>query len=293
MTIALASETEFNYVFVLQSVTPVEPQTGANLYRGTIKPICDRDGQGCDFREPASPAELVAILKEIEVGCRTRGWLPLLHLDTHGDDIRGLRIEPSGRYLSWDDLGAHLRMINRACANRLVVVVAACDGIAALSCMADVDVFQRAAPFYHVVGPDDLVTAPALERAMHSFYRGILSSTSIHDAVAAHRPPFQEVLVEGIFFKSMLTYLHDQCMGSGLERRIQRLLPAKIAYERRAGRVPNPQQILQSARRTLRAEAFDLEKYKRQFLMADDPRNVDRFKVTLDELLAELRNDWA
>ncbi len=289
MPIELHSETEINCVVVLQSLTPDEPRTGANVFKSTIGPICERDGQVCEFHEPRSPAELVAILKQVEGNCTERGWMPIVHLDTHGDDIDGLKIEPSGEFISWEELGGHLRRINRACANRLVAVVAACFGMHALSAIANREALDDVSPFYALVGPNDVVSAPTLEEAMVYFYRSALNGTSITDAVAARKPPLYDFLSESILINAVLRHLRDRCMGEGLQRRIERLTGVAIAQDRIESRVPqDTRQMLQAARRALQAENFDLEKYKRRFLMADHPRNSGRFRIALPELLDEL-----
>lgn len=291
VSIPIRSETEVNAVVVLQSLTPEEPRTGANLFRTTIRPICERDGQACEFHEPGSPAEVFTILDRIERNCTERGWMPIVHFETHGDDLDGLKIEPAGEYVSWDELGHHLRAINRACANRAVVVVAACYGMHALSTIGDIEAIDNVAPFFALIGPDDEITAPRLEEAMTHVYSRFLNGSSITEAVAARKPPLIDFLSESLLLNSALRHLWRRCMGEGLQRRIEKVVGVEIAYALIEGGKPeNTADLLRQAREVLRAENFDLEKYKRRFLMADDPRNAGRFTTGVPDLLAALRH---
>ena len=76
-------------------------------------------------------ADLFGTLSNLASSVKYKG-IPLLHLDMHGDPIRGVKLL-SGEYVPWIDLSKKLGTINFQTGNRMAVISAACAGMSVIN----------------------------------------------------------------------------------------------------------------------------------------------------------------
>lgn len=294
MPIAYKTDTEYNCIVIIESLRAGEDRpTGRRLYED-IDPIAIREKMTC-FPPliPRSRPELLKMLRAIAARCAdpTEKLMPLIQIDTHGaDDRRGLVLSNED-FVPWDVLGAAFRAINIVCANRLVVVLAACHGFRALSVLAEREVLKKVSPFFALIGPDRKVWPDEIESAMRKFYPIVLSSGDLTAATDAINPPFEFYLCSRLLLRATLDYLWKNCRGRSKQQRIERLTTALM--EKNASRGISVADARRAVKARIRPKTFPFDKYARRFLMSDHPCNTGRFTVTREDLLREFRNAQA
>lgn len=115
-----------------------------------------------------SKADVIEAIHLAERWAMSTGSVPILHIEAHGDEagLEGPDLDGIER-LTWDELNGPLQSLNVATGCNLVLVVAACTGIAGLIAMAG---GPRAAAM-GVVGPTDTLSPRDLLEGLKEFYR--------------------------------------------------------------------------------------------------------------------------
>jgi hypothetical protein len=203
-----------------------------------------------------------------------KGLRPILHLDMHGDTKRGLEIAASGEFAGWQEVFAWLRKINLKTGNNLGVVGAACYS---LSLIRSVSIFQPV-PFYFLVAPEGIVSIATIDQRMPHFYKTLLASIGIGQAVAELGPQFSLFHCEKMMTIVLARYMKQQCKGRGLTDRKERLLTEAL----QSG-LPRTTQNLRWLRRSMQDQLRPtdelIQRYANRFLCGRT------YSVTLQELL--------
>src|SRR4029453_8524867 len=106
-------------------------------------------------------------LHRIEEDFATSKRIPLLHIETHGDQD-GIGLGDDG--VEWPELMEALTPLNLATGCWLPVFLAACEGVRGTK-MAQV---MRRAPFYAILGPKRQVYPSEVLRGLKAFYRKVI-----------------------------------------------------------------------------------------------------------------------
>src|SRR5262249_19873605 len=132
-------------------------------------------------------AELERLLRELADAATRDDW-PLLHFETHGLETgpnerraRSGVLLASREAMTLRDLAPPLTAINAATRLNLIVFMAACNGADLATLIQPLS----GAPVRIVVGPMEVVSTGALERAAHAFYRTILNGADGNAAIRA------------------------------------------------------------------------------------------------------------
>ncbi len=275
---------QFNKLFIIQSLSDTELQTGDRLAKDALRPKLDSLGLGLVHFKVANRAQFFAALDDIWKECaETRPRIyPILHLDTHGRaDKSGIAMLPSDDTVTWVEFVNKCQAINVECHNNLVVTSGLCFGLLAITAIN----FRAAAPFLALVGPQERVTAGEIDDGFPAFYGELLGSGDIAAAHAKLSPKFALFLSDRLFLHAFATFLQQSCKGVGRAERIERLL-AEFLERDAAQKIDET-----TARRIIEdytmpnANAF--ERFKRVFLVSDHPLNVGRFDgVSFETALA-------
>ncbi|MDE2083905.1 MAG: hypothetical protein KGI64_03490, partial [Xanthomonadaceae bacterium] len=135
---------------------------------------------------------------------RDRGLRPILHLDTHGDEAKGLEIRPEQTFIGWDDLGNKLRCINVHMHNNLAVVGATCFGLQAIKSVS----LDMPAPFFLLLAPPKKVFEHFLEEHIPAFYRSVFELQPVNEAHLQHlAPEFRYFHCEKMLFIVIARYI--------------------------------------------------------------------------------------
>ena len=160
--------TEFNSVYVIESLGPTERHTGRNLYDGALVPHQEKS-PWLEMRYSEAPdlrsfrRALRAVLDRAQAG-----RLPILHLEAHGTRA-GIHLA-DGTVVRWEEMRDILTAINEATRCRLLVVMAMCKG----AYLATVLRPPNPAPAWAVIGPEVDVDNLSLEAGMWMQYEALL-----------------------------------------------------------------------------------------------------------------------
>jgi len=112
---------------------------------------------------------------------RLPGHIPLLHISAHGDG-NGIQLS-NGHNLTWRELGAHFRPINKALGGTLVVCMSSCEGYSGIQ-MA-MDAVDPDLPFLALIGTPQKPTWSETAVAYATFYHQLSRGEHITSAVTA------------------------------------------------------------------------------------------------------------
>ncbi|MCH2108400.1 MAG: hypothetical protein MK135_03665 [Polyangiaceae bacterium] len=139
----------------------------------------------------------------------------------HGDK-EGLELA-NGDLVSWAEFVEHCRPINIATKNNLLVTVAACFGLHAITR----NTIKEVAPFSLLIGPE----GPTSQRVMDdftAFYAQILEHGDGNVAKEKLPEDFQLFAAEKAFVEGYAIYVREEASGKGLRERNERLVTATM-----------------------------------------------------------------
>lgn len=276
----------FNQVIAIQSLDANECKTSRILLEYMETQCADHE-LAVEFRSfnCQSAQEFRATLKEVLFEAQNLRKMPLLHIETHGDEATGLIFE-NGSELSWADLTTELRVINVACGFNLFVVCTACYGF---HCIGPIDILE-AAPFYAVLAPSHSLDPGEILGALMQFYRIALVERDIGAAYGSLRSVH---LRDGYWFcmsaehwyeRLLLGFAHNHCTDKGLDAQVRlhfRKLQAMGAHNSK-GHIKR--KLISRIQTVLQSEAFE-----RFFATAILPSNRNRFAAVFTRVFAKLK----
>lgn len=262
---------------------PADRRTGKQVYQAI---------QSMLRENPASPVKAIlhrvssrqtfmARLERIESDFRATGRIPIVQIETHGDE-NGIGISNEDG-LTWSELMRSLVPLNRATGLRLIVFLSACHGMWGIK-MAQA---MERAPFFALLGPNRSVNPGEIVRGLTAFYRkvlvdgdGLRAMANMNNIVDPDRDTFRIFNCEDLFRQVWDWYLD----WSSTEEQILPRLAAAVEEERARGRMEPEQE--ERYRTFMRNYILDyptrFEEARRHFFMIDlYPSNHDRFNLIL------------
>lgn len=105
---------------------------------------------------------------------------PVLHLETHGDsEGKGIVLSPSEDFISWKEIGSHLRRINVNLKNSLFVTLGICFGSGLEMC---INPFKES-PFFGFVTPQSSIYNDEILSGYTDFYNSLLLDSDLIKAI--------------------------------------------------------------------------------------------------------------
>ncbi|MGV8893903.1 MAG: hypothetical protein ACOH2K_13365 [Burkholderiaceae bacterium] len=218
---------------------------------------------------------------------RQSGMVPVLHLEAHGYDDRGLA-GPDGsggtELLSWDELTEPLQTLNLVTHCNLIVFVAACTGF------AGINVFYKGprAPAVALVGPDAIVSADKLLAGTKEFYRrcqdespnlgGMASSASQQaGSVTFEMEPFAILAYEAMAQQLIVSMrLGEQCM------RVDRIRQKMITENKySAAEIDRRLTLMPQSPCASKLQGM----WNKMFMIDLYPENIERFSVDMTAIV--------
>jgi hypothetical protein len=229
-----------------------------------------------------SRAAFLSRLKRIEQDFHASRKVPLLQIETHGDDDGiGLTDEDG---LSWPELMKALTPLNMATGLRLSVVLASCHGIWGIKMAQPIE----RAPFLALLGPNRQVSPGEVVRGMRAFYRGVFEHNDgnramrmLNEIVDPDKITFGIFNCEKLFIDVWNAYLDETSKAGAAEARVE-----KMMARGRAEYGPRPPEDSERARAMMFDYITDhpghFENSKRHFFLIDlYPENTARFNVLI------------
>ncbi|MFY0727188.1 hypothetical protein [Pseudomonas sp. NFX15] len=185
-----------NYILIIDALSDGELQNGKRLDEDLHDLFVARNEQFP--RRCIKVSDISAfrtIFEGLEKMCQY-GTQPLIHVEAHGDKIKGLKI---GRdYLPWSELIKLVTPLNILTKNNCGLVLASCFG-------AEISKFlqiNKPCPFNFVIAPSTKKEAGELRDKMTLFYKELLSSGSFNLALVHIGENF-------VFFDSSKYFIED------------------------------------------------------------------------------------
>ena|ERR1700733_4652641 len=280
----LSAVLHVNSLIWISSLKPDEQGTTHRVHED-LQPYFVSIGLPFTSVEPKTANELLAGLDAIEKRAK-QGLRPIIHFDTHGTAERGLYIAGSGEFVPWALLVDRLRRINVATENNLCVVSAACFSMQAIKFIH----INQQTPFFALIAPQQTVSFGFIERNTVNFYEQVFGGL---DVVAAYEnnlaPHLTFYHCEKLLAVALTRYVRDNCRGSGLKKRRERLLTDVFV----GGRIPNNRQNRRMVRKKIkegvRPDQSLIDRYVRSFLIG---KTVPFSLKQITELANAPRREW-
>ena len=281
----------FGKIEIIEWLQPGDMKTGRDLL-DEIEPmgITSSPTVAAQYRQVWTRAEFLAALRAVENEFRATGRLPLLHIETHGS-VGGIGVSDQ-EGIAFADLMEEFIPLNRMSGLRLVVVLAACEGIWGMKMLQPA---RGAAAFRALIGPEHRIFPEQLAKGCQAFYRGLFRKgdgneafRAMNDAVDPTKPTFFAISAEGGLKMVFRDYLKELCTPGEIERRVD-AMEAKALQQRRDDGLPDMfSKDKQAARRLLRDGLLDhrshFERIRRDYFFIDQfPENDERFDVKFED----------
>jgi hypothetical protein len=272
----------FGRIHLLEWLSEGDRRTGQEIF-ADVRSILGRAGVPIDvvLHRADSRPEFLRVLEQIDQDTRVSGRVPLLQIETHGDDDGIGPTRENG--LAWPELMRALTPLNQTTGTYLTVILAACKGIWGIKMAQPIE----RAPFFGILGPNRNVMPGEVVRGMREFYRGVLelrdgakAMSMLNNIVDPDKTTFGIFNCEQLFRDVWDGYLARCTDAAWIEARIDAAVAAAVpARSMSRGE-------LADLRRLMRGRILDhsahFEQSKRHFFMIDQfPTNAARFNLVL------------
>lgn len=274
----LSSSFSNNAVILISSSRAGEENVGRRLAEDLDQLRIALHDFHLEHHNVTSRQDLVELLRKIARQAK-KGLRPIIHFDMHGDQHRGLELNPSRDFATWPELVAWLRRINKRTRNNLCVVAASCYGLQMIRPIS----IHNAVPFYCLIAPEKEVSLGFVDQKMSLFYRQLLEKGSLEDAFREIEGEFQQFHCEKMLTIVLTKYIKQQCKGAGFMKRKEQLISGAVA--RGAPRTAESLKRLRHLiRETIRPSESLIQKYASQFLIGREyPVSLDQITRLIEE----------
>ena len=167
---------KFDKIYVLKSLGDADTYAD-DLYRETIEPTCAKFGLATE-----APIEIYDVSdwdKAIDMICSDEHKHPLVHIEMHGDEEKGLSLR-MGDYVSWPKVIEDLTRINVESQNNLIVTMAVCySTMNAFS----ISMVQKPAPYLFSVTTKKKVLGRDTYQMFSVFFKELIETKELYSAL--------------------------------------------------------------------------------------------------------------
>lgn len=269
-------------LMVVESLPDGHAHTGKQL-ENDLASINRLDKRRTAFKTVGSSIEFFEVLEALHRRAVVDRWRPILHLEIHGLSGAGLKLEPSGEFITWMGLVDACRPINEATGNNLIVVLAACSSYEAILSVQ----WRELTPFSYLIAPATEVATADIMDSFPRFYRTLFESLSIDEARKHLPAQYCNYNAEEMFVRSYANYIVQSCTSQARQERAEEILTGVLDHVPYADK----KKTRKEAKRKLVPTAADFERFHRRFLLSDLPQNRGRFACTFADLMAQVRQE--
>lgn len=263
----------FKTIWLLESLPDGEYHTGRELYRTVLLPRRrENPGLLVEFVDIPNRKALFRALKKIRSTLASTGQVPLIHLETHGDE-KGMSLK-SGEFVRYEEICPVLRTINVLAQNNLFVVVAACNG-AYLSFILSNNLTDPC-PFWGVCGPSVEISAGDIIDGYAAFYHKALDSADMNaainrlkEAIPRHADKFNIWNSEFLFLLAFRHYLQAYCSSAAIDQRTEAMVKKAKADLGEALDAGKCKRYVRERLGTEDGQRRDFERMRESFFMHD------------------------
>jgi hypothetical protein len=169
----------FNTIYIIESLSDNEKQTGEILYNDIIKRSSERTGLHHTKLLKLETKE--AFFKSFETinEYTLKGFHPFIHFEVHGSERKNGLVLKSGEIVLWKELADLTRQINVITKNNLVITLATCYGAYFLTEIKALD----GAPFCGCVSTTGLLYEDEIITRFTIFFETLFDQTNFDLAV--------------------------------------------------------------------------------------------------------------
>ena len=273
---------DFNKIYVIESLSSNETQTGTSLHSDIIRRrLWGHENINSELCSVNSKSDFHLLLSRIEYEAKDSDVIPYLHFEIHGNPD-GFCLN-SDEQVNWYEFRARLTQINIFSRNRLWISLASCYGAFLYTTYSMVD----KAPFYGYVGAWKKINIDDLSASFERYFDKLLENFDVQEAVEQLNLSNPNLPVEyklynsrDVFDKVYDEYEKNTYSEEGLEKRVNKIVELGLNDPR--SRLMNfPEEFIRNfARKSLLNERENFRnKFYRQFLMLDlYPEVEERFE---------------
>lgn|GEM_PF-4438214 len=214
----LNSGFKVNKIIIISHLRDGDAKSCLRLYEDleTLNKV--KNGLDVEYINVEGVGDFLFNLEEIFKRCKWLFLRPVIHIECHGDKVKGLDF--CDGYLSWNYLGCRIREINYVSGNNLVVSMATCYGVNAYAAPLRHD---RICPAWYLVAPDRRVKAGDLLSFYLRFYSELAVSKNMEtvDDVVREHGVAKSIYSSRFIVMTLARYLHKQCRGKGKAARVE------------------------------------------------------------------------
>ena len=174
-----------NSIIIIQSLPkndPQDPRTGDDLFE-TVRnfPFKFKSFENkVELINVNSKQDLIGTFINIIEQCEN-GLKPIIHFEIHGahKDKRGLILEGSNEYVSWDEMTPYLARINVKMKNTLILCLGVCYGSNAELSIE----FKNRCPFFLLIASESKIYPNQILESFEAFYKSLLNSDKFDEAM--------------------------------------------------------------------------------------------------------------
>ncbi|WP_373020945.1 hypothetical protein [Thiomicrorhabdus sp.] len=252
-----------------------ELQTGIQLYNNLRDFInIESSDLFCEKYRCQNKTDFLQILNKLKQRVKEKKEIPYIHIEGHSTK-KELKLLDNSR-IEWSEIFGHFREINILAQNNLFFSSGACEAAHSFKSSS----IKKACPIFGLLAPEKKVSAGEAIDGFIEFFRSLISSDSLSDALnnfsnSTDSQKFSLIFSSEIFKSAACNYIRENCMGQGRNKRLERLLTE--AKEKK------PDEPIRKLRKALKKElygpqALHLKKLHDTFLIIDIfPNNAQRF----------------
>lgn len=216
---------KFSKISIIESLGSSDKKTGKLLFDDLeVLEIFHEKGISIEYVPVSNSQELISHIQALTIGAKEHGVYPVLQIEAHGSNDKQSLILSSKEAIAWRALEPHLRELNIASECNLLIVMATCFGLYASSAISILD----RAPFWGLIGPEELVFPDQILQSLTKFYTAIYSAGSAQALLESLKPAANEaglqfITSEWFFIKSYKYYVQEYCKSPSFRTRIERI----------------------------------------------------------------------
>lgn len=214
----------FNKLIILDCLPENDYQTAKRLHenlsdKGFGNGICH-----IKIQDEKTFRDRLKDIKEMFIPELNIGLQPIIHIEAHGDP-QSMEL-PDESTISWNELAAELRMINKLMSNQLITFIGTCHGYHFIKNNHTIKEF---APVYFCIAPLEAIPAGDIENSALTFYESLFSTGNLTlSANLLDLNKFHTYNSDYIFHRTFHEMLQGKHRGKALKLRREDLITDAI-----------------------------------------------------------------
>ncbi|PXX45223.1 hypothetical protein [Undibacterium pigrum] len=223
---------EFSRIIIIESLPKEEFASGEELQNYLTALNEDNTGiPSVELVQISNAEEFRTLIGELILIAQENNDIPILHIETHGDEDASGIVFSDNSELGWNELRVLLGPLNVATKMNLVICVAACFGGHFVTEL----LLGQTAPCIMLIGPSSYTNGPELLGRFRDFYRELFKTLDVLEAFSAlnetelHEGEFLCVTATEWFHRVTVGYVKRYCSKAMLENRARNVHDQIIA----------------------------------------------------------------